>query len=334
MKTVVILLLFTSLAVLANAQGKHSKTKPKGLMEEIEKEREKPTKSIPSPFDGLKNKSLNPLPPMCRDVYKSHSIDSGNIRILYALNATNIADPQTYDDLQRLEIGTKYSKYYSHYVFQRDSSISSGNRELNRKYNLNMPMELDNATGGVTMIINGKFQGWSESLFAEFFKDLSTNELTEYCRMPQGCGNYLSQYTEPMPTQNWQMQEETQTVAGYMCQKAICDFRGRKYTAWFAVDIPISQGPWKFGGLPGLIMKVYDSKEEYVFECVGIENHPDKFPIMLMDTYKTMYSKTTRIKLNKLLKNIQENYYRLAGLHPVSNEIFPPLNPHNPIELD
>lgn len=53
--------------------------------------------------------------------------------------------------------------------------------------------------------------------------------------------------------------------------KATCTFRGREYTAWFCVDIPISNGPWKFGGLPGLILKVYDKDHLFVFESIEIE---------------------------------------------------------------
>ncbi|MDR2651853.1 MAG: hypothetical protein LBC68_06010 [Prevotellaceae bacterium] len=34
-------------------------------------------------------------------------------------------------------------------------------------------------------------------------------------------------------------------------------------------DIPIDNGPWKFGGLPG--MKVYDNDKKFVFECIGIQ---------------------------------------------------------------
>lgn len=62
-------------------------------------------------------------------------------------------------------------------------------------------------------------------------------------------------YEDELNAQNWQFVDSTKTILDYPCQMATCDFRGRQWTAWFAPDIPISDGPWKFGGLPGLIME-------------------------------------------------------------------------------
>ncbi len=52
---------------------------------------------------------------------------------------------------------------------------------------------------------------------------------------------------------------------------ATSDFRGRHWTAWFATDIPVSDEPWKLGGLPGLILKAYDKGHQYTFTAVGLE---------------------------------------------------------------
>lgn len=77
-------------------------------------------------------------------------------------------------------------------------------------------------------------------------------------------------YMETLPLQKWSIEEDTMHIIGYPCQKATCKWRGRQYTAWFAPDIPLSYGPYKFGGLPGLIMKVEDSKQRYLFQIKGI----------------------------------------------------------------
>uniref|UniRef100_UPI00404747D1 GLPGLI family protein n=1 Tax=Mariniflexile sp. TaxID=1979402 RepID=UPI00404747D1 len=55
---------------------------------------------------------------------------------------------------------------------------------------------------------------------------------------------------------NWGIKPEFKNVLGYKCQKAIVYFRGRNYEAFFATDIPYQTGPWKFNGLPGLILEV------------------------------------------------------------------------------
>lgn len=72
-------------------------------------------------------------------------------------------------------------------------------------------------------------------------------------------------YTESVPKQKWKVCEEKKKILDYECQRATCSFRGRDYEAWFAEDIPMSYGPWKFNGLPGLILEVSDTKNEYHF---------------------------------------------------------------------
>ena len=57
---------------------------------------------------------------------------------------------------------------------------------------------------------------------------------------------------------------------------ATADFRGRRWTAWFATDIPVSDGPWKLGGLPGLILEAYDEGQQHVFTAVGLERVKDE----------------------------------------------------------
>ena len=277
-----------------------------------------------SPYDAnSRGIALNPMLPDCRDVSKFKTIDQASVRISYAFNARNVADPKTYDDLQRLEIGNKFVKYYGFYVYEADSVATAELQAMNRITHSNMPFPDE----GVAMSqINGKHQGWSRSLFSEIFKDLTKNELTEYCRMPEALRSYDCYYTEPTPKQNWQIGNETKTIVGYQCQKATCSFRGRNYTAWFAVDIPLSYGPWKFCGLPGLILKVQDDANEYVFDCVGIEQQ--KRPIILLDNYKT-YRKTTRTELDKTLKRICENYYQITGMTNVVNKL---LRPYKPME--
>ena len=64
---------------------------------------------------------------------------------------------------------------------------------------------------------------------------------------------------------NWEIKNETKTISDYKCQKAIGSFAGRNYIAWFTSEIPISDGPYKFNGLPGLIIKINDSRNHYEF---------------------------------------------------------------------
>jgi GLPGLI family protein len=67
-------------------------------------------------------------------------------------------------------------------------------------------------------------------------------------------------YQEPsIPKINWEISKESKTILDYKCLKATCQFRGRKYTAWFADGIVPYLGPWKLTGLPGTILELTDS---------------------------------------------------------------------------
>jgi len=69
----------------------------------------------------------------------------------------------------------------------------------------------------------------------------------------------------------WHITTEHKQISNYNCTKATLNFRGRDYTAWFAEAIPLPFGPWKFCGLPGLIIKIFDQDEKFVYELSGID---------------------------------------------------------------
>ena len=64
---------------------------------------------------------------------------------------------------------------------------------------------------------------------------------------------------------NWSLKNEFRTIGTLSCQKAEATTRGRHYTAWFAIEIPVSTGPWKLQGLPGLILEAHDDTGEVAF---------------------------------------------------------------------
>lgn len=76
---------------------------------------------------------------------------------------------------------------------------------------------------------------------------------------------------------NWELTNEFSKILNYDVQKATTDFGGRKWIAWFTKEIPIPDGPYKFKNLPGLILKVEDSRHNHVFELKGIKSGSDQF---------------------------------------------------------
>ena len=74
-------------------------------------------------------------------------------------------------------------------------------------------------------------------------------------------------YQEDRPVK-WEITDVTEVQNGYKAQKALTNFGGRIWTAWFTKDINVSDGPYKFSGLPGLIVKLEDDKGDYKFDLV------------------------------------------------------------------
>ena len=81
----------------------------------------------------------------------------------------------------------------------------------------------------------------------------------------------ISLIEEDMNAINWKITSISKEIKGMKCQKAIGDCKGRTYEAWFCKDYPYSTGPWKLGGLPGLIIEASDSKSQVVFNFIGYE---------------------------------------------------------------
>ena len=267
----------------------------------------------------LQGKAWSPLSGR-RNIDEMCVVDSGNIRVLYAFNAKNINDVGSYIDMQRLEIGNHISKYYSYWVFNNDSLVWDWRKKNPSAQSA--PMKLGS--------FGRMFDYWSEYKFSEYFKDYETNLLTEYARMPRQGMIPDCKYSESIPIQKWKILSDTLTINCYLCQKATCYFRGRNYTAWFAIDIPISNGPWKFGGLPGLILKVYDSETLYTFECVKVENL--KYEIKKFDSQE--FKAIERFKLLKYQRIFNENFYGAAGLIPLNGGRLPDPVFYAPLELE
>ncbi len=77
--------------------------------------------------------------------------------------------------------------------------------------------------------------------------------------------------TEPkLPIIQWKILDEKKMIDVYECQKATTTFRGRNYEAWYALKIPISNGPWKLHGLPGLILEFKTDDNKYAMKFVRI----------------------------------------------------------------
>lgn len=135
----------------------------------------------------------------------------------------------------------------------------------------------------------------------------------------------------------WELYDESREIHGYKALKATCSYRGRSYTAWYSPDIPISSGPYVFGGLPGLILQIEDSRGHYSFTLSGFHK---------VDTYDPIYVEaksvveTSREKVRQMKQNLADNpELVLKGLNGGANIKMnglpkPKPRPYNPIELE
>ncbi|SIT05721.1 GLPGLI family protein [Chryseobacterium ureilyticum] len=76
---------------------------------------------------------------------------------------------------------------------------------------------------------------------------------------------------------NWNISNETKKAENYTLQKAITQFGGRNWTAWFCKDIPFNEGPFKLRGLPGLIFELSDDKRNFIYNLVKSQELPGIF---------------------------------------------------------
>ncbi|MCY4781190.1 GLPGLI family protein [Sphingobacterium sp. UT-1RO-CII-1] len=140
---------------------------------------------------------------------------------------------------------------------------------------------------------------------------------------------------------NWQVHNDNKDILGYNCSKATAKYKGREYTAYFAQEIPFSDGPYKFKGLPGMILQLQDSNNEYNFEVVGISNLKNyDYYLARHENYKTISKKElaefedkikekpSLILMNPGIQLSQEAYEKYDRNHRERNK-----SRNNPIEL-
>lgn len=156
--------------------------------------------------------------------------------VIYKKDSTsNITTKENYI----LDIGTKETKYYTYDFFVADSLITN---------NIPFPKEMKLNTSDIIVHKNNNNEFSQYDLLENTVLQLQTND-----------------------TQKWNLSQEKKNVKNLSLQKAITTWGGRNWTAWFAEEIPFQEGPYKFHGLPGLIVEIYDDKKNYHFELVRSE---------------------------------------------------------------
>ena len=214
----------------------------------------------------------------CIDNFSQNTIE--NAFLLAKYEETSVSDTSDLQkkkiDFMGLEISKSASRYYSFSFMDYRKAIEE-------------QMLKTNTIDFKTISIPKNKRGKDDIIYKNHFD----NQITAFVRL--GVSHYTFQ--ENIPKIDWQILNDTMKILNYSCQKAVCQFRGRKYEAWFTTEINVNEGPWKFSGLPGLILKVSENKGHFLFECKSIEKINRE--ILPVDSKSQKISKETYVKLYK-----------------------------------
>ncbi|MFZ4930556.1 GLPGLI family protein [Chryseobacterium sp. Mn2064] len=190
-----------------------------------------------------------------------------------AENKTDIKTENAY-----LDISPEKSLFYSENRIKRDSIIQNAFQ----------------GGGGRGSFNRDQMESLRTNINYSVEKD-KTNQKTYF---KDRIGRDIYSYEEDRPI-NWKISSETRKIGDYKVQKAETDFAGRKWTAWFTTDLPYQDGPYKFGGLPGLVVKVEDDKGDYSFDLMK------NYKIAELPTLN-QFGNTLKVKRTDYLKQQQK----------------------------
>lgn len=150
------------------------------------------------------------------------------------------------------------------------------------------------------------------------FKNFDKEDVTVY----DDYSDQFAVYHEPFSEMQWEVvADSTKTILGYECMMARTAYHGRDWTAWFSPEIPVQDGPWKFTGLPGLILMATESQGMHSFTANGIEATEQEIPGMVRDDW---YHKEDRKKyLQGKYRHLQDPFADIAGGNlPANAKVF------------
>lgn len=242
---------------------------------------------------------LNPAGPTRPLHFNKKVIDKAALRCFYEFkrSGTKKEDVSRTDTLV-LYVGDSLSKFYDPARLRRDSLLNDKMKNMDpssiKSINVlkgESARDLSKMPGSTYISSSGKGESY------QILKDRRHKKIT-VVDYTSAIGDRF-QYEETIDALPWIISDSTDTVLSYPCRKAALKFRGRDYVAWYSSDIPINEGPWKFMGLPGLIIKIQDSAQHFSFTLIGLEQLN---PPVAMELDDTKYMKCTRAEFEKLKK--------------------------------
>lgn len=164
-------------------------------------------------------------------------------------DSANAQDVKT--EMMFLDTNSKGSKYYSYTVFNSDSLMKIDlEKQLAATGSINIRSDMQK--GSVRYSVTKTYPDYKVNLHRKLSMDAYN----------------ISDDREI----SWKISQNKEKIGEWNAQKAEADFAGRHWIAWFSSEIPIQDGPYKFHGLPGLIVKIEDKTGSHKMELKGIKN--------------------------------------------------------------
>ena len=239
-------------------------------------------------------------------------LSAQNQRFMYEYkfvsDSTNKADIKT--ELMNLDTTPKGSKFYSYTSYKSDS-LMRVDLEKQLKANGSINIKTDQRKGVIRYSIaknytNGNID-FRTRIGMDAFRVAEERKMT------------------------WKILPDKQKIGNWETQKATTEFAGRKWTAWFCSDIPIQDGPYKFSGLPGLVVKLEDDTHSHLYNLIAIKNLRALEP----EIYAFQISKEIPLKSAEYKKLLLEHRKDPAkGLRQISMDNGVVLNMANSAEND
>lgn len=192
---------------------------------------------------------------------------------------------EAHDDSYILRMGKASNQFFSYFQNRTDSLDYTS--EATRQISLKEFFEANDKSPDRTKRL--KASTVSRELL---YQDLATGKLTLYSNYAEA----YNTYEEDIPTQEWAINTDSvQDIMGMACHLATTVFRGRVWKVWFTEEIPVSLGPWKLNGLPGLILKAVADDDFIKFTAVSIRTE-GLTPVTFYNWGKHKYYKMDREK--------------------------------------
>ena len=194
------------------------------------------------------------------------------VRYLLSYQQDSLNDQDIRHEEMVLQLGENVSKFFSHdsFVFRQKLSEYDA-KGLTQKFMSNPDLRPP----------PGRFR-------YNIFKNFPHGKMTTADHLP---GDHFI-YREELNSLLWEIKADTTSFQGYPVQKAVADYGGRTWVAWFTTEIPFRDGPYKFHGLPGLILNIHDTQNHYVFELLSVEKPRE---LTTIDFLERNYIETTRV---------------------------------------